>query len=482
MSVVLVLDCGATNIRAIAVSEQGKVVASHYIKNNTQADGKYSQFQVWDFEEIWHKLKTCCHNVVAQLDGIEVSGITVTTFGVDGAPFDAQGRQLYPIISWKCARTVPVMAQIAKEIDRLTLYRRNGVGDYSFNTLYKLAWLKHHEREVFEGMDRFVFISSMISKKLTGRWTTDRTMAGTSMLTELDSGEWDQDILDYLGLNPSQFPPMVNAGDKVGSLQEDVSFELGLPAGTPVLSTGHDTQFALIGSGASENQAFLSSGTWEILMARSTKPELDHQALLKGVTVELDAVSGICNPAIQWLSSAVVEWVVNQFYGSETHRSDLYQVMISEATEAGPGAGGVRVIPDFSADLHGINQGTIQGLSIHTTRGQIFRAVLEALSEKLKGNFDYFSSKCQLDDGPIIVVGGGAKNSLWNQLRADALQRPLHIVEQAEATVVGAAMVTFYGVGVFNTIQEAQTAMKAKVKIVAPSSQVSASKPESIYV
>ncbi|MUT56067.1 L-fuculokinase [Vibrio parahaemolyticus] len=468
MSIVIVLDCGATNLRAIAIDPKGVIVASHFIKNETKCDTQNPDFHIWDFDDIWQKLVECSKHVVNQVGAQNILAVTVTTFGVDGAPFDSDGKQLYPIISWKCPRTIPTMAKVEQELNRLDLYQDNGIGNYSFNTLYKLRWLKEHEPDVYAKMGTFVFISSMITHKLTGVMTTDYTMAGTSMLTDLSSCDWNKKALDYLGLTPNHFAPLVMAGEQVGSLSQDAAQQLGLVSGTPVISAGHDTQFALVGSGAEENQAFLSSGTWEILMARSQRPALNQQALENGVTVELDSQKGLYNPAIQWLSSAVVEWVAKQFYGAEQGSSELYTTMIQEAEEAGSTAGGVVFKPNLAVDESGIGQGSIEGLSIHTSRGQIVRAVFEGLSQQLAQRFSYLNQLCQLNDGPVVVVGGGTKNPLWNQLRANALQRPLHIVEQAEATVIGAAMYAFYGAGHYRSINESQQSMKPKLRVVSP--------------
>ncbi|ENM5728593.1 L-fuculokinase [Vibrio mimicus] len=468
MSVVMVLDCGATNLRAIAIDSKGAIVSSHFLKNTTKCDEQNRDFHVWDFEEIWQKLVECGQHVIRQIGAGNVKALTVTTFGVDGAPFDKNGQQLYPIISWKCPRTVPVMAQVEEEIDRLELFRDNGIGNYSFNTLYKLRWLKEHEPNVYSKMDKFVFISSMITHRLTGVLTTDYTMAGTSMLTSLDTGRWHERVLNYLALSETIFPPIVMAGELVGRLTKDVAQLFGLPASTPVISAGHDTQLALVGSGAEENQAILSSGTWEILMARSQRPTLNQQALENGVTVELDSVRGLYNPAVQWLSSAVVEWVAKQFFTVEQTADELYTVMIREAEEVRQGAEGVVFTPCFTVGPNGVGQGSIEGLSIHTSRGQIVRALFEGLSHQLCQHFIYLNQLCQLNDGPVVVVGGGTKNALWNQLRANALQRPLHIVEQAEATVTGAAMFAFFGAGYYSSIQDAQRNMKPPLRVVNP--------------
>ena len=92
------------------------------------------------------------------IDLKDIVGISVTTFGVDGAPFDENDQQLYPIISWKCPRTIPVMENLSNQLDIKSLYQRNGIGQYSFNTLFKLHWLKTHKPDVFQKwLNSFLF-------------------------------------------------------------------------------------------------------------------------------------------------------------------------------------------------------------------------------------------------------------------------------------------------------------------------------------
>ncbi len=265
MAIALIFDCGATNLRTIAINEKGDILAAHHLANNTRPDADNPAFHIWDFEEIWQKLMRCAQQTLAELktkriDTAQIVGIGVTTFGVDGAPFDKQGKQLYPIISWKCPRTLPMMANLSDYLDVEALYRRNGIGQYSFNTLFKLLWLKNHQPEIYRRMDKWVFISSMLSQRLTGIFTTDRTMAGTSMMTALTSGDWDEQVLSMLGLTTAHFPPLINAGERIGLLSETLAAQLGLNP-IPVISCGHDTQFAVFGSGAGLHQPVLSSGT-----------------------------------------------------------------------------------------------------------------------------------------------------------------------------------------------------------------------------
>lgn len=473
MSIVLIFDCGATNLRTIAMNEKGKIVASHHIANNTQPGAESADYHIWDFEEIWQKLMTCADNILAQLkqqqiDLNDVIGISVTTFGVDGAPFDKDGNQLYPIISWKCPRTIPVMENLAKYFDVKELYLRNGIGQYSFNTLFKLIWLKENQPDVFAKMDKFVFISSMLSQRLTGVFSTDHTMAGTSMMTNLQTGDWDTEVLQKLGLTTQHFPPMKHAGEKIGHLTTALSAKFGLGE-IPVISAGHDTQFAVFGSGAGLNQPVLSSGTWEILMARTESAEPHFQFVPNGLTTEFDAKAHCFNPAVQWVGSGVMEWIGKLLFADVKGTADYYSTMINEGEAEVVGAGGVRLQGQFNANDQQSGLGNIVGLSMHTRRGQIYRAALEYMAFRLKDGLGVLQQVSKFKAESLICVGGGSKNRLWNQIRADVLGLPIDVVDVAESTVLGAAMFTFAGLGVYQDFDHAQQQMKPQTQRILPS-------------
>ncbi|QIM67751.1 L-fuculokinase [Mannheimia granulomatis] len=470
MSIALIFDCGATNLRTIAIDQTGKIVAAHHLPNNTQPGEENPEFHIWDIEEIWSKLMNCAKQTLAQLSEQqrkEIIGISVTTFGVDGTLFDKAGNQLYPIISWKCPRTLPITENIANYIDVEALYRRNGVGHYSFNTLFKLLWLKQNKPEIYAQASSFLFISSILTYRLTGVKSTDRTMAGTSMMTNIESDHWDNEVLYLLGLNESHFPPMKSAGEVVGNLKADIAQELGLSGQIPIISCGHDTQFAILGSGAGYNQPVLSSGTWEILVVRTPQAKPQWQFVQNGLTIEFDSQAGYFNPGVQWVASGVMEWVGKRFFSDIADTPSYYSTMINEASKVPAGSNGVKLIGSFDGTTE--QTGSIIGLSMHTARGEIYRAGLEYMAYRLKAGLDVLQEVSDFNAESLICVGGGSKNSLWNQIRADVLNRPIDVVDFPESTVLGAAMFTFAGAGIFESPNLAQQAMKPNVKRIEPS-------------
>lgn len=114
--VILVLDCGATNVRAIAVNRQGKIVARASTPNASDIAMENNTWHQWSLDAILQRFADCCRQINSELTECHIRGIAVTTFGVDGALVDKQGNLLYPIISWKCPRTAAVMDNIERLI------------------------------------------------------------------------------------------------------------------------------------------------------------------------------------------------------------------------------------------------------------------------------------------------------------------------------------------------------------------------------
>jgi len=466
--VVLVLDCGATNVRTVAVSQKGIMLAYHAVANNTQPDPRFKGGTVWDVDEIWGKFQITTREVLKQVDPQTVAAITVTTFGVDGAPFDRDGTMLYPVISWQCLRTEPVMKQIGQYISLQDLFQISGLQPFSFNTINKLIWLREHHSDILERCSAFLFLPSVFIFKLTGQMVNDSTMAGTSMLTDLKQRTFSNDIFSAIGVSPGIFPEMVEPGSLVGSVLPDPAKSLGIPEGIPVVAAGHDTQFAIFGSGALEHVPVLSSGTWEILMVRARDVDLNQTLLDSGVTTEFDAIPGLYNPGIQWIASGTLEWIARSFYSELHGQASLYKTMMAEASKCPPGCRGVFVNPDFLKVSQGMNKGWIGGLHMDTGRGDIYRAALEALAFKTRKSLKLLEHTCSFSAPQLICVGGGSRNDVWNQIRADILGIPVQTIDQIETTVVGAAMFAFYGVGLSDSPEAAIKSVISGGKIFRP--------------
>ena len=457
---VLVLDCGATNVRAICISAEGRILAARSVPNAASPDPGFPTGMIWDHERIWRDFSNCARGVVAEVGAERIGALTVTTFGVDGTLVDKDGAPLYPVISWRCQRT----ASIPTAVEALLpdLYQRCGLSPFPFNTIYKLVWLKRHRPDLFDHAHAWLFISNLFLHRMTGVMATDITMAGTSMLMDARTRRFSPDTCGVLGLDAALFPPLVEPGTILGPLLGEAAADLALPPGIPVVSAGHDTQFSIFGSGAREDEPVLSSGTWDILMLRSRRLQPTEKLRALGVTFELDAEPGLLDPGAMWIGSGLVEWL-RRFAFGELVGEAAYAAMIAEGSAYEPGSGGLR----FSGDILE-NKGLLTGLGLATSRGQMARAVFEYLALKNREALEVLEHEGGFRAVALLCVGGGSKNRLWNQIRADVLNRPLLVAHQTETTVLGAACFALPATGAFRDAGEVRVAANIKHTVLEP--------------
>jgi L-fuculokinase len=464
--IIIVFDCGATNVRAVAIDSTGTILSSESFPNNTRPDPLYPAYRIWDVNEIWGKMCRASQKVVSQIPAERIAGVTVTTFGVDGTLFDTSGKMLYPVISWQCERTNPIIADIGKYIPLEELYAESGVLPFTFNTINKLIWFFEQKPELVEKSDIFLMMPSIFTYFLTGAMVNDMSMAGTTMTTSLSTRNFSSEILDKVHFPVEKMGKPVEPGTITGKINAKASSETSIPAGIPVIATGHDTQFAVFGSGAEINQPVLSSGTWEILMVRSAGYMSGKKQLEMGITTELDSHPGLYNIGNQWIASGVLEWIRKNFYCDLNE--NVYETMIAGAEKVPPGCNGVKVVPRFYEELKGKPGGQILGLTLESTRDEIYRAALEAMSERLAEGKRALEEAGGFRTDSIICVGGGSKNRLWNQLRANATKVPVKIIHQKETTVLGASLFVQAACGNFSSPEEARKSIDYKTEVILP--------------
>jgi len=470
--IVLVFDCGATNLKAVAVSSEGKIAAQASFPNSPvpQREGEPG-WLIWDLEEIWRKLCLGAKKVLGEINPQDVKAVTVTTWGADGAPVRKDGSLTYPPISWQCPRTEETAKKIEEKISLWEIFQITGYQLTPFNTLLRLIWLRENVPEALNEAYTWLMMPGLITFKLCGEFHIEPTSASTMMAMDLQKRDWSAQLLELAGLDPNFFPDWTEPGQVVGYVTEEASKECGLPTGIPVVAGGHDTQFALFGSGAGMDEAVLSSGTWEILGVRSDRFCPTRTAFEDGLLFEADVQPGLWNPQLLMMGSGVLEWILDKVFPQAGDKK--YDLMIKEAGEVPSGSDGVMFIPSFVKETGPAKRygtlGTILGLTLRTTRGQLLRSALEGLSFQLRHALEILKREVSTELRGIRVVGGGARNILWNQIRADVTGLPVITTEQKEYTALGAAIAAFIGIGRYRSLEDARKYILSEEKIFEPS-------------
>jgi L-fuculokinase len=201
-------------------------------------------------------------------------------------------------------------------------------------------------------------------------------------------------------------------------------------------------------------------------MARTENFKTGKSQLDTGITTELDSRAGLYNVGNQWIASGILEWARRTLFSDI--RENAYEEMISGAEQVPPGSNGIKVLPEFYEDLDGKPGGRITGLTIESTRFEIYRAILEALGNKLAEGRAALENAGGFKTENIICVGGGSKNRLWNKIRANYSGVPVKIPDQKETTVLGASLFVQAACGNYASPEEARSVVEYKTETILP--------------
>lgn len=469
--VLLGFDIGATSVKVGAFSPEGQLLSVDSAPNAPKQQlNAPAEWRVWDVDEIWAKLCLCSKKVLASLDDVyEVRGVAVSGFGVDGVPMTKQGEMLYPCISWHCGRTVPQAQRLSETIGNQNLYHTTGYHNYPICTLNRLLWLQENEPQVLERMDYWLHVQDYIVYRLTGQFSTERTIASTTLFLDIKKRTWANSLLSQLDISTRYLSPLYESGTPIGNVTLIASKETGIPEKAIVATGGHDTELAILGTGVNRKETFLDiNGTWEILMAITDECHPLKEGYAKGLDWECHAISGWWNIQALMLAGGVIDWIRSQFYRDRSE----YGVMIEEAVSSPLGANNICILPAFVRGMGPAQAhdplGAILGITTQSTRGDVSRAMFEALSYQFYQQIEAIENTVGIKADTIRVTGGGQRNPFWMQMKADMSGRALDVLQNVESTLLGAAILAGIGSGVYANVDEALRQINIPLETVEP--------------
>ncbi|MBI4556388.1 MAG: hypothetical protein HY706_02280 [Candidatus Hydrogenedentes bacterium] len=468
------VDVGATGIKTGLFTPDGRLAALAGRRNGPvhQPDGA-PNWLIWDADDIWRKVCECIRECLGKVgDPGQVRAIACTGFGADGVPLSRDGHQLYPFISWHCSRTLPQSQEVARRVGDARIFEITGYHNYPINTLNRLLWLRQNRPDVLDQAHRWLQMQDYVAFCLSGEFSTECTIASTTMMLDMARRDWSAEMLEAAGVNPSILPPISEAGAPIGAVTSQAAEATGLQKGTPVVTGGHDCEIAVLGAGVNQRDIFIDiTGTWEILVAAvdhfQPRPE-QHEC---GLDYECHALpkQWICQSLM--IAGGVLEWIREKFY-SDVPDNDVYQKMFADAEVP---SDGVYVLPSFvrgmgpAARYHSL--GTVLGLTTATSRGQVVRAALEGLCFQLRQQMDAVQTAVGTQATRLRVVGGGQKNPLWLQMKADMTGLPVEITTNPEVTLLGVAILAGIGGRVYQDIGDALERIAFPTEVFEPNSQ-----------
>ena len=337
-------------------------------------------------------------------------------------------------------------------------------------TLFKLAWMREHWPDAFQRAARVLLMADWIAFNLSGEFATDHSLASRTQYFAIHDRRWSDELIGLVGAGPDRLPTLKASGAPLAKVRAEVLAETGL-AGEPIVGVGgHDHVVGMFAAGITAPGTLLDSlGTAEALIFATEATLTDAEVLKRGYFQGAIATNRELSFVGAGISSSggALEWC-RRLIGDVPH-----ETIIAEAAAVAPASRGVVFLPHLvnspppSPDTK--SRGAFVGLSPAVDRGTLYRAVLEGLALQTRVMLDGMAGLPGVSPvGAIRVIGGGSRNALFLRIKANAYARPLVVVEEPEATALGAALLAGIAAGVYRDLDEALAGLHRSEHVIEP--------------
>ncbi|MBO0439144.1 glycerol kinase GlpK [Candidatus Enterococcus ikei] len=454
---ILSIDQGTTSSRAIVFDHDGQEIAKAQ-KEITQ----YFPNPGWvehDANEIWNSVQSVIADVLieSKLKPAQIKAIGITNQRETTVVWDKRtGEPIYHAIVWQSKQTNDIADWLKEKGHQEFFQKRTGLIIDSYFSATKVKWLLENvdgaKEKADSGQLLFGTIDTWLLWKLTGGKVhkTDYTNASRTMLFNIHTLDWDQEILTILEI-PRAMLPKVCSNAEVYGYTEDYHF---YGENIPIAAMAGDQQAALFGQAAFEKGMVKNTyGTGSfIVMNTGEQAILSENGLLTTIGYGLDGKVNYALEGSIFVAGSAVQWL----------RDGLKLIEKASESEAlaslVPDSDGVYVVPAFTGlgapywDQEA--RGAIFGLTRGTTKEHLIRATLESIAYQTADVIKTMENDSKIDIKLLRADGGASKNDLLMQFQADIIDKPVEAADFSETTALGVAYLAGLAVGFWKDLAE----------------------------
>lgn len=476
MKGVLGIDVGTTTVKAILFDPYGHALGSEQQEYQT-----YYPNRSWAEQEPndwWEVLKVMLQRLTTLADGqgIRIQAVGVSSQAPAFLPLDDEGQPLSRALIWMDRRADEDAQWLQEQLgmDKVASYSRNRPDP--FFTAAKLLWFKRNEPERFRKIHKILQVNGYINFRMTGVYSMDESHASITQLYDVNQRSWAFDVLDQFGFPSSMLPDIYPSGEIIGAITAQAALETGLQPGIPVIAGTVDGVAAALEAGVIEpGIAAEMTGTSSVLLTSNDKgwysPELiSMNHALPDQTLALGAMTS---------TGASLKWFRDQFCQTEIRAAEqsgrsAYEIMNTQVENSNP-LNDIVFLPYMLGERSPIwdsdARGVFFGLSLHSSRADMMRAVMEGAAFALKNNLD-FMEKSGVRIQTLRMLGGQSNSQIWNQIKADVMNREIDIVQESGGAPLGVAMLAGKAVGFYPDLPCVLNHVMKLKKKVAPSAKM----------
>lgn len=439
------IDIGTSGCKAGIFDGNGKQIA--FAKRSYDVMFSEGGGAEIDSDEVIKKCFEVIKECTAQAPPDSVKALSISSQGEAFTAIGPDNETLCNAMVSSDSRSKPYINDLVGAIGEERFYMITGHTAYPIFTVFKLLWLKENRPEVWQKARYFLCFEDLLVLRLGDKPFISWSLAGRTMLFDVQKHEWCDEILDKIGLSKSKLATPMPSGSVAGLVNKTLAYELGLPTDTKIITGGHDQTCSALGAGVTdEGVAMLATGTVECITAAFKKPTFTENLRKNNLCTYDYAIKGIYSSIAYNLTGGnILKWFMKEFGQKEIEDAkrsggDPYDLVLSQLSDRSTP---VLVLPYFTSSgtpyFDTQTMGAIYGLRLTTSRGEVLKALLEGVAFEMRLNLEIMvESGYNIHE--LRAVGGGAKSKKWTQLKSNVLNKKITTLDITETGCYGVAM------------------------------------------
>lgn len=459
---IMALDAGTTSNRCILFDHEGNICS--------MAQKEFRQFfpnPGWvehDANEIWSTQLGVAVEAMTMINAkaSDIAAIGITNQRETAIVWNKEtGEPVYNAIVWQCRRTSAIADALKAKGLEETFQKKTGLIIDAYFSATKIKWILDNVKGARELADDGKLLFGTVETWLIWKFTkgkvhvTDYSNASRTMLFNINTLQWDDDILAELDIPKNMLPTPVPSSSVYG--YTDASF---LGAEVPIAGAAGDQQAALFGQTCfNEGEAKNTYGTGcFLLMNTGERPVFSKNGLVTTIAWGLDGKVNYALEGSIFVAGAAIQWLRDGMRLIDSAADSEYMATKVHGTH------GCYVVPAFTGlgaphwDQYA--RGTIVGITRGTNKNHIIRATLESIALQVCDVIDAMKADAGIDVSALKVDGGASANNFLMQFQADMINAPVRRPACVESTAIGAAYLAGLAVGYWESKEEVVTNQK----------------------
>jgi xylulokinase len=475
------IDIGTYESKGVLVDQAGRMLVyasiPHRLEIPRRGWAEHDAEATW-----WHDCTHLSQKIIREaasehsISAAEIAAVGISSIAPAIVPVDVQGKPLRKAILYGVdTRAEKQIRQLNQTWGEETIFQKTGQCLSSQSAGPKILWIREEEPDVYEQTSKFLCGSGYIVFKLTDEYVIDHyTAASYTPLFDVHGLRWDSELARGI-TDLEKLPRLAWSHEVVGTVTKKAAEATGLAPGTKVIAGTADALSESISVGAvhtGDLMLMYGSSTFFILVTdlllqtRKMWPNLHAVPGLKTIT------GGTAT------AGSVTRWFVDQWMGERTAGEgqpsgamsidQAYTRLTRLAEQSPPGSNGLITLPYFSGERtpihHAQAKGMLFGLSLHHTRQDMYRSILEGTAFSIRHNLDEIRG-LGADINRVVAVGGGVKNRLWLQVVSDICQVRQAVPNITIGASYGNAFLCALGLGWYDQLGEMDQWVKVEDEI-----------------